>query len=140
MSNWTLKETTIPVRGKDVKIRELTHKERTAYIKEGGADKFRLPAMMASLGSLDPKMTEADWTEEPADIIDIVSQAVGELSGLVGKVTTSKKAQAVIQQALDKLAKLDSSKELDEIAALLTSLTKKDDVQKESDAGSAVSV
>lgn len=91
MIKFSLKETTIKVRDQDVRIRELTHKERTDYIKNGTEDKFRLPAMLASLGVIDPKMTEEEWQEEPADVLDILSQEVAKMSGLGSKKDAKQK-------------------------------------------------
>lgn len=94
MSKFTLKETTTEIRGVKVSIRELTHKERTNYIKEGEGDKFRLPALLISLGATDPKMTEAEWAEEPAEVLDELSQKIATLSGLGKKEVKQKESDA----------------------------------------------
>lgn len=90
MGKFTVKETSINVRGIDVKIRELTHKERTDYIK-GAEDKYSLPSRLVALGAVDPKMSEDDWSEEPAEVLDVLSSKIAELSGLGAKKATTEK-------------------------------------------------
>jgi hypothetical protein len=87
MPKFKLKEDVLKVRGMDVKIRELTQKERNTFIEAATADRLSSPSVLMSLACVDPKFTVKEADEEPADVIEQVVDGIMRLSGL----TKSKK-------------------------------------------------
>lgn len=82
MPKFKLKETTLDIRGSKVRVRELTQSERHKFFKEVSDDKFRAPAVLVSLGLVEPKMTEEEVADEPGDVIQILTDAIMNLSGM----------------------------------------------------------
>lgn len=78
-----MRESTLSIRGRDVKVRELTQAERTEIAKVVMEDKFLATAMFASKGCVDPAFTAEDAAAMPADVIGKISREVMKLSGLV---------------------------------------------------------
>lgn len=82
MSRFELKTKTVTVRDQNVVVRELTQAERSEFVKQVTDDKFRAPALLVSLASTDPKMTEAEAAEEPAEVITLLASEIMTLSGM----------------------------------------------------------
>lgn len=82
MIMFKLKEATIKVRDQDVTVRELTQSERTRFVKEASEDRYRAPALIASLGLVNPKMTEEEVGQQPAEVIEEIVSEIMILSGL----------------------------------------------------------
>lgn len=82
MSRFPLKEKTLKIRDMDVRVRELTRGERNQFQAAVAEDRNRGPAIMASLGTIDPKMTEEEANGEPADVIEQIDTVIMELSGM----------------------------------------------------------
>ena len=91
MSRFPLKEEIIAVRGTDVRVRELTHAERNQFTK---ADKFSIAALVASMGTLDPKMTAEQAADEPAEVLEQIVERILELSGMRKKHDDAQKEPA----------------------------------------------
>lgn len=85
MSKFKLKEDTVEVRGVDVRVRELTQKERTKWLETATVDRFITPAMLMSMCSLDPTWTLEEAREEPADVAEIIVDKIMELSNISTK-------------------------------------------------------
>jgi hypothetical protein len=79
MSRFALKEATLTIRETEVRVRELTQAERIQFIN---ADKYSMPALVASLGTVEPKMTAEQAAEEPAEVIEEIVDKILELSGM----------------------------------------------------------
>lgn len=71
-----LKETEIMIRNETVRIRELSHAERLQWVKDATKDRFRGPALLISLGSIDPKFDEKTAGELPSDVVSVLSDAI----------------------------------------------------------------
>ena len=82
MKRFKLKEATVTVRGDMILVREITHAERLQWVKTSQEDHFRGPALLVSLGALDPKVTEDEVGEMPADVVQALTDKIMELSGL----------------------------------------------------------
>ncbi len=82
MSRFKLKETDVTVRGEAFVVRELTHAERSQWVKEASADQYRGPALLISLGSVKPKVTEDEAGSFPSDVVETLFQSIMELSGM----------------------------------------------------------
>jgi hypothetical protein len=82
MKLFKLKETTVTVRGVSVRVREITHAERLQWVKVAQEDRFRGPALLVSLGALDPTMTEDEAGSAPADVVEELSLAIMKMSGM----------------------------------------------------------
>jgi hypothetical protein len=85
MSRFTLKEATLTIRDSQVRVRELTHAERSAWSVATVADKSRAVRLMASLGTVDPAMTEDEAAAEPGEVIEDIVEKIMELSGMTKK-------------------------------------------------------
>jgi hypothetical protein len=83
MSKFKLKESTVVVRDEKVRVRELTHGERLQWIRGTTDDRFRGPALLLSFATLEPKFTEEEVGELPADVVTAVSSEILKLSGMV---------------------------------------------------------
>lgn len=83
MSKFKLKETSVEVRGEKVRVRELTHGERLQWIRAVQEDRFRGPALIISLATLEPKMTEEEVSELPADVAQVLAEAAMKISNLI---------------------------------------------------------
>lgn len=84
MSKFALKETMLSIRDAQVRVRELTQGERTRMAEAVTVDKFRGPAMVVSLGCIDPKFTEEEAANESAEVISTISAEIMKLSGMGG--------------------------------------------------------
>ncbi len=80
-----LKIKKITVREQEFTVRELTHKERTQFVQDATADRYRGPALLCSIGCAEPKATEEEAGEWPADVTQEVASAIMELSGMNSK-------------------------------------------------------
>ncbi len=80
-----LKEATVAVREESIRVRELTHGERIKWVKTVGEDQMRGPACIVALGALEPKLTEEEVGELPADVVSAVVEKIMELSGMLRK-------------------------------------------------------
>jgi hypothetical protein len=88
-----LKEDVVTVRDESIKIRELTHAERLQWVKIATDDRFRGPSLLISLGVTEPKITEDEAGEWPADIVTTVSNAIMEISNMKTKKEDPDKKQ-----------------------------------------------
>jgi hypothetical protein len=88
-----LKESAVTVRGETMTIRELTHAERLSWVKAATADKYVGPSLLISLGVTDPKTTEAEAGEWPAEVVTTVSEAIMALSNMNTKKEDPAKKQ-----------------------------------------------
>lgn len=91
MSRFTLKEATVPIRDTDVRVRELTQGERSAWSAAISVDKTRSGSLMASMGTVEPKMTEEEAAAEPGEVIEAIVDKILELSGLKKKKDAAQK-------------------------------------------------
>lgn len=82
MSKFKLKETALTIRDMEVRVRELTQKERHEFSDRASVDKFLGPAIIAELGVVDPKQTAEEWNEEPAEVVEAVVDVIMELSSM----------------------------------------------------------
>jgi hypothetical protein len=89
-----LKEDVVTVREESIRIRELTHGERLRWVKIATDDRFRGPSLLVSLGVTDPKLTEEEAGEWPADVVTAVSDAIMALSNMKTKAEPAKDASA----------------------------------------------
>jgi hypothetical protein len=79
---FALKETTVAVRGEELRVREITHAERLQWVRTIQEDKFRAPGLLVSFGTLDPKFTEDEAGELPNDVVTALVDKIMEISGL----------------------------------------------------------
>lgn len=77
-----MKETTVKVRGEDIRVRELTHAERHEWVKLAQEDRFRGPALLVSFGTIEPKVTEAEAGDWPAEVVTALTDEIMALSGM----------------------------------------------------------
>lgn len=94
MTRFKLKETTVTVRGESFVVRELTHAERSQWVKEATADQFRGPALLVSLGAVNPKVTEVEANDFPSDVVTEVFNAIMAISGMLRSEGEQKKSDA----------------------------------------------
>lgn len=85
MSRFALKESTLTIREQSVRVRELTQGERSELVKVVTEDKFRGPAFLVSVGCIDPKFSEEEARQEPADVIKEIADTIRDLSGMGDK-------------------------------------------------------
>ena len=83
MSRFKLKETSVEVRDEKIRVRELTHGERLKWIRAVQEDRFRGPALIISLSVIEPKMTEDEVSELPADVVQVLAEASMKISNLL---------------------------------------------------------
>lgn len=88
-----LKEDVVTVRDESIKIRELTHAERLQWVKAATDDRFRGPSLLISLGVIEPKVTEDEAGDWPADVVGVVSDAIMTLSNMKAKEENPAKKQ-----------------------------------------------
>jgi len=77
-----LKETTVSVRGKQCRVRELSHQKRAEISKLIVEDKFRGPALWASTCCIEPQFTEEQAAQLPAEVIDVLAKEGMRLCGI----------------------------------------------------------
>lgn len=92
MSKFPVQESTINVRGQDIRVRELTHKERTAIMKLVMEDKFRATALFASAGCVEPAFTEEEADSLSAHLVEAIAKEVMKLSGMESDEDDAKKS------------------------------------------------
>lgn len=85
MSKFKLKETSLTIRDTEVRVRELTQKERRELSDRIDADKFMGPAIIAELGVLDPKMTAVEWHDESPEVLQLLTDEIMKLSQMNSK-------------------------------------------------------
>lgn len=90
-----LKETTVSVRGKQCRVRELSHEKRAAISKLIVEDKFRGPALYASACCVDPVFTEEQAAQLPAEVIDVLAKEGMRLCGMLDDEEAKPEATAV---------------------------------------------
>jgi hypothetical protein len=88
MAKFKLKEATWKIRDMEVTVRELSQKEANQFSAAVVEDKGRGPATIASLGCIDPKMTEEEWSEESPLVLNEIVTKIIELSGMAKKDET----------------------------------------------------
>lgn len=69
----------LTIRDTEVRVRELTQAERTKFVN---AEKFSMPPLVASMGTIEPKMTAEEAADEPAEVIEEIVAKILELSGM----------------------------------------------------------
>jgi hypothetical protein len=79
MSRFSLKETTLTIRDTQVRVRELTHAERTKFIN---SEKLAMLSIVASMGTVDPPMTVEQAADEPAGVVEEIVENILALSGM----------------------------------------------------------
>jgi hypothetical protein len=77
-----LKETTLSIRDRSVRVRELTHSKKMEISKIIRDDKFRGPALWASACCVDPVFTEEQAAAESAEVIDAIAREGMRLCGI----------------------------------------------------------
>lgn len=82
MSRFKLKEATLTIRDTEVRVRELTQAERSEWYAAVVADKHRGAPLIASMGTVDPPMTEAEAAAEPGEVVEEIVEKIMELSGM----------------------------------------------------------
>jgi hypothetical protein len=82
MSRFTFKEGTLTIRGTEVRVRELTQAQRGEWFAATNADKRRAAPLIASMGTVDPPMTEDEAAAEPGEAIEEIVEKIMELSGM----------------------------------------------------------
>jgi hypothetical protein len=90
---FALKETTVTVRGEELRVREITHAERLQWVRTIQEDKFRGPGLLVSFGALDPKFSEEEAGELPNDVVTALVDKIMEISGLAGKEEEGSKSK-----------------------------------------------
>lgn len=91
MSRFKLKEATLTIRDTDVRVRELTQGERSAWSAATIADKSRATNLIASMGTVDPPMTEEEAAAEPGAVIEEIVEKIMELSAMGKKKGAAQK-------------------------------------------------
>jgi hypothetical protein len=87
MSRFKLKEATLTIRDTEVRVRELTQAQRGEWFAATVADKRRAAPLIASMGTVDPQMTEEEAAAEPGEVIEEIVEKIMEISGLRQKAT-----------------------------------------------------
>jgi hypothetical protein len=88
-----LKEATITVRDEQITVRELTHGQRSEWVKVAEADRYNGPLMLVSLGCVAPTFTKEEALELPSDVVETIVAKVLEISGMGPKKDTKKSKQ-----------------------------------------------
>lgn len=88
MSRFPLKEVTLTIRDTEVRVRELTQSERTQFMN---ADAMSMAPLVASMGTVDPKMTKEEAAAEPAEVIEEIVETILTLSGMGKKKAAAQK-------------------------------------------------
>lgn len=91
MSRFPLKERKVTIRDTEVVVRELTRGERNDFSKAVADDKYRGPGLIASMGTVDPKMNEDEANAMPSEVIEDIVREIMDLSGM--KTGTKKDAE-----------------------------------------------
>jgi hypothetical protein len=89
-----LKEDVVIARDETFHIRELTHAERLMWVKLATVDRFRGPSLLVSLGVTEPKTTEQEADEWPADVVTALSTAIMEISNMNTKKENTDEKQS----------------------------------------------
>lgn len=108
MSRFKLKETTFNVRDQEVTVRELTQAQRAQFSKDSTADKFRAPALIASLGLVTPAMSEKEIGDEPSDVVTAIVEEIMILSGLKKREIKPKEGEVVAKEGQEETAQKES--------------------------------
>jgi hypothetical protein len=82
MPKFKLKETTVTVRDEAFVVRELTHAERSQWVKAAQVDQYRGPSLLISLGAVNPRVTEDEADAYPSDVVSELALTIMKLSGL----------------------------------------------------------
>ena len=91
MSRFALKEATLTIRDTQVRVRELTQAQRSAWSAATTADKTRGATLIASMGTVDPPMTEEEAAAEPGEVIEEIVEKIMELSAMGRKKGAAQK-------------------------------------------------
>lgn len=83
MAKFKIKEATVELGdGQTAKVKELTQAERVSFFKRMEENKHDGPAFIVSLGSVDPKFTFEEASEEAGETIEKLMGKILELSGM----------------------------------------------------------
>jgi hypothetical protein len=77
-----LRESTLTIRGREVKVRELTQHERDQIARQAKDEGFSPICCFAASGCISPAFNIETAKEMPADVIGIIAKEVMKLSGL----------------------------------------------------------
>lgn len=77
-----LRESTLTIRGREVKVRELTQDERDKIAKSAKEESFSPICAFASIGCVSPAFSIDDARLMPADVVGMIAKEVMKLSGL----------------------------------------------------------
>jgi hypothetical protein len=77
-----LRESTPTIRGRKIRVRELTQQERDSIAKHAKEADFSPISSFASLGCVDPKFSIDEAKAMPADVVGSIAKEVMKLSGL----------------------------------------------------------
>jgi hypothetical protein len=91
MSRFPLKEATLTIRDTEVRVRELTHAQRSEWSAATSVDSRRGAPLIASMGTVDPPMTENEATAEPGEVIGEIVEKIMEISGMRQKKGAAQK-------------------------------------------------
>lgn len=94
MTRFKLKETTLEVRDEQFVVRELTHAERTQWLKAARDDQESAPALLLSFGCVKPAQTIESVGEMPGAMVAPLFKAILEISGLTNTEDGEKKSDA----------------------------------------------
>lgn len=94
MPKFKLKETTVTARDEAFVVRELTHAERSQWVRDAQTDTMRGPALLISLGTVNPKVTEEEANGYPNDVVEALFNEIMKISGMLRKEGDEKKSNA----------------------------------------------
>lgn len=77
-----LRENTLEIRGRTVKVRELTQRQRTEIAEMAAIDRYCATAAFAAKGCVDPAMTVEQAQQMPSEVIGAISKEVMRLTGI----------------------------------------------------------
>lgn len=93
-SLFPLRESELTIRGRQIRVRELTQSERDSIAKDAKKDAFSPIAAFASLGCIEPAFTVEDACGMPADVVGTIAKEVMKLSGLSSDEDEAGKGEA----------------------------------------------
>jgi len=94
MTRFKLQEATLEVRGESFVVRELTHSERTQWLKAAREDQESAPALLVSFGCVKPAQTVEAVGEMPGAMVAPLFNAILKISGLTTGEDGEKKSDA----------------------------------------------
>lgn len=79
--SWKYKTAKVTIDENSITVRALTQAERVKFSQQMKEDKLIAPALIVSMGALDPKLSLEDVGDAPGELVDAAMSKIMELTG-----------------------------------------------------------